>query len=202
MLLYPACVLQLGTMVCEFTNTAVMTVLQLGGFDFVILDNEHGPFNSESVAHMSRYARAIGLTPIVRVPDHQYTYIAHAMDAGTATRAHTHRQQSTFAQCDHGCSLCRSRVPRFAFESDWCWWAWTVVRLLRCAMFAGAQGIMFPRILNAEQVRACVNMTLYPPQGTQRTSLAAASACVCALQLSSCLALPLYCVPQRSVLIS
>ena len=36
------------------------------GFDFVILDNEHGPSSTESLEHMMRAARGAGVMPIVR----------------------------------------------------------------------------------------------------------------------------------------
>jgi 2-dehydro-3-deoxyglucarate aldolase/4-hydroxy-2-oxoheptanedioate aldolase len=52
------------------------------GFDFVIIDNEHGAFGIESIADLSRMARILGLTPIVRVPDLAYPYVAQSLDAG------------------------------------------------------------------------------------------------------------------------
>lgn len=71
-----------GTMVVEFRQPAVMQLLANAGFDFVIIDNEHGPFNIETIADLSRAARHLGLTPIVRVPDSAYPYIAQSLDAG------------------------------------------------------------------------------------------------------------------------
>lgn len=59
-----------------------MYALKNGGLDFVIVDNEHGPFSMETVADLSRTARLLGLTPIVRPPDHSYTQITKALDAG------------------------------------------------------------------------------------------------------------------------
>ncbi|MBI2871928.1 MAG: hypothetical protein HYY00_01915 [Chloroflexi bacterium] len=38
------------------------------GFDFVVIDVEHEPFNDESVADLIRIADGAGLTPIVRMP--------------------------------------------------------------------------------------------------------------------------------------
>lgn len=72
----------LGTMVAEIRQPAIMQLLVNGGFDFAIIDNEHGPFNIETIADLSRTAVALGITPIVRVPDIAYPYIAQALDGG------------------------------------------------------------------------------------------------------------------------
>ena len=73
----------LGTMVAEIRQPAIMQLLVNGGFDFAVIDNEHGPFTIETIADLSRTAVALGITPIVRVPDIAYPYIALALeDAG------------------------------------------------------------------------------------------------------------------------
>lgn len=69
-------------MLVEFRQPAVMRMLANAGLDWVIIDNEHGPFSIESVAELSRAARGVGLTPIVRVPVITYEQIAPAMDGG------------------------------------------------------------------------------------------------------------------------
>lgn len=52
------------------------------GLDFVYIDCEHGSFFLETAVGMIRAAEAIGITPIVRVPDQQPSLIMHALDAG------------------------------------------------------------------------------------------------------------------------
>ena len=71
-----------GTMVVEFRQPSVMQVLKNAGYDFATIDMEHGVFDYESVADLSRFGRHIGITPLVRVPDKQYPYIARALDVG------------------------------------------------------------------------------------------------------------------------
>ena len=71
-----------GTMVVEIRQPAVMQLLANAGFDFVIIDNEHGPFNIETIAELSRAAIYVGLTPIVRIPDLAYPYVAQSLDSG------------------------------------------------------------------------------------------------------------------------
>ena len=52
------------------------------GFDYVILDQEHGSFGMAEVVQMIRAAEATGVTPFVRVPDHDPTSIRRALEAG------------------------------------------------------------------------------------------------------------------------
>ena len=40
------------------------------GYDFVMIDCEHGPATLDQVEHMVRAAESFGITPIARVPDH------------------------------------------------------------------------------------------------------------------------------------
>ena len=72
----------IGTMTVEFRQPSVMQLLANAGFDFTIIDNEHGPFNIESIAGLSQAARQVGVTPLVRVPDLTYAYIAQSLDSG------------------------------------------------------------------------------------------------------------------------
>jgi 2-keto-3-deoxy-L-rhamnonate aldolase RhmA len=72
----------IGTMVVEIRQPSVMQLLANAGFDFVIIDNEHGPFSIETLADLCREARHVGLTPIVRVPDWGYPHLAQPLDAG------------------------------------------------------------------------------------------------------------------------
>lgn len=71
-----------GTMLVEIRQPAIMTMLANGGFDFVLVDNEHGPFSVETVAELCRAARAEGVTPVVRVPELTYAHVAQSLDGG------------------------------------------------------------------------------------------------------------------------
>jgi 4-hydroxy-2-oxoheptanedioate aldolase len=74
--------LAVGTMIGELRQMSVIQALLNAGLDWVILDNEHGSFNPETLADLSRTGRALGVTPIVRVPVLAYQYIAQVLDAG------------------------------------------------------------------------------------------------------------------------
>lgn len=74
--------LVIGTMLVELRQPSVMTMLANAGFDFVLIDNEHGPFSVETIADLSRAARDAGVTPIVRIPELTYAHVAQALDGG------------------------------------------------------------------------------------------------------------------------
>ena len=46
-----------GTMLVEIRQPGIMTMLANAGFDFVLVDNEHGPFSIETIAELCRAAR-------------------------------------------------------------------------------------------------------------------------------------------------
>ena len=50
--------------------------------DFVVLDTEHGSLGFDRVVDMLRAADGVGITPLVRVPDHTPHHILRALDAG------------------------------------------------------------------------------------------------------------------------
>ena len=52
------------------------------GYDFVMIDCEHGPMNLDQVEHMVRAAEVFGITPIARVPDHADHTILRYLDRG------------------------------------------------------------------------------------------------------------------------
>jgi 2-keto-3-deoxy-L-rhamnonate aldolase RhmA len=51
-------------------------------FDFVFLDCEHGPMSYDQVEQCARAAEATGITPIVRVPNHEESTILRYLDRG------------------------------------------------------------------------------------------------------------------------
>lgn len=71
-----------GTMLAELRQPSAMQLLRNGGFQFAIIDNEHGAFGIETLANLCKTGQYIGLTPIVRVPDFAYPYVAQTLDVG------------------------------------------------------------------------------------------------------------------------
>jgi 2-keto-3-deoxy-L-rhamnonate aldolase RhmA len=63
-------------------TTHAIEILGDLGFDFVVIDEEHAPFNRESIDLALLAAKANGTAGIVRVPDARATGILSALDCG------------------------------------------------------------------------------------------------------------------------
>ena len=60
----------------------VIDMLGLNGFDFIVIDCQHGPFGIETAERMARAAAATGLAAAVRIPRLDEVEILKALDAG------------------------------------------------------------------------------------------------------------------------
>jgi 4-hydroxy-2-oxoheptanedioate aldolase len=65
-------------------SAEVTEILAEAGFDFVIIDLEHGYFGTESVANLIRAAELGGAAALVRVPQEAAEQIGKALDLGSA----------------------------------------------------------------------------------------------------------------------
>lgn len=63
-------------------DPAVTALLASSGYDFVIIDREHGPIDVQSAANHVRAAEANGIVPIVRVLTNDPTQIQQSLDIG------------------------------------------------------------------------------------------------------------------------
>ncbi|HKL11062.1 MAG TPA: aldolase/citrate lyase family protein [Clostridia bacterium] len=71
-------------MFCNFNSPEAVEILGLAGFDFVILDMEHGPFTFETVQNLSRAAELRGMTALARTTSGSRTDILRALDTGVS----------------------------------------------------------------------------------------------------------------------
>ncbi len=74
--------LQLGTGFGQLRSPEVAKILAAAGFQWAFLDAEHGGFDLETLQDICGTAVMVGLSPIVRVADLQYSLIARALDCG------------------------------------------------------------------------------------------------------------------------
>jgi 2-keto-3-deoxy-L-rhamnonate aldolase RhmA len=72
----------IGTMIAQFAEPEIGRILAAAGFEFVVIDNEHGAFTLESNLQITIAARPTGLVTVVRVPDAEYHLIARTLDSG------------------------------------------------------------------------------------------------------------------------
>lgn len=73
----------LGTWVKLSTPESV-EILAYAGFDFVVVDLEHTTMDLAAASAHIAMARALGVDPLVRVPDHGHSVIQRVLDAGAA----------------------------------------------------------------------------------------------------------------------
>lgn len=66
----------------RFGSGAAVEILGYAGFDFVVIDMEHGPFGYETALELARAARSVGMSSVVRVPENRPAYIMRALDIG------------------------------------------------------------------------------------------------------------------------
>ena len=76
--------LLIGTMISELRNPNFAYLLAEAGFDYFILDNEHGAYSPESVSDIIAGARGAGIPVIVRIPEIKRETILKPLDSGAA----------------------------------------------------------------------------------------------------------------------
>ena len=66
----------------KFIDPAVAEIMGFAGFDFVIIDAEHGPISIENAQNMIRAAESVNITPVIRVGNNDEALILRALDIG------------------------------------------------------------------------------------------------------------------------
>ena len=69
---------------CKTTAPEMIECLGYAGFDFCILDQEHGPIGMETLQSLVRAAEVSGICPIVRAGEINETGISHPLDVGVS----------------------------------------------------------------------------------------------------------------------
>lgn len=67
---------------CKMNDPAVYEIAGLAGFDYAIIDMEHGPISYEKAQDLIRACELHKLSPVVRVPKNEEHYILRALDIG------------------------------------------------------------------------------------------------------------------------
>lgn len=73
----------LGTMITTFCGVDIPKILMECGYDYAIIDREHGSFTTRETADMIAVARAIGLPILVRIPEPKREHILQTMEMGS-----------------------------------------------------------------------------------------------------------------------
>jgi 2-keto-3-deoxy-L-rhamnonate aldolase RhmA len=71
-----------GHMVMEFGTRGVAKIVEAADVDFVVYDMEHSGFSMDRVFDLIAWSKAASFTPMVRVPQGRYHFLARVLDAG------------------------------------------------------------------------------------------------------------------------
>ena len=74
--------LVIGTMISEIRNPNLAYMLAQCGFDYFIIDNEHGAYCPETISAMIAAARGAAISVIVRIPEIRREAIMKPLDSG------------------------------------------------------------------------------------------------------------------------
>lgn len=74
----------LGTMVATFASPDIAKILQACGFDYFIVDCEHGSFTTREVANILAEARGAGIPALVRIPEMRREHALKFMEMGAS----------------------------------------------------------------------------------------------------------------------
>lgn len=66
------------------SSPEVVEIIALAGFDFALLDSEHGPLSAETAYRLILAAEARGIEPFVRVGEHDKQTVLKFLDAGAS----------------------------------------------------------------------------------------------------------------------
>ena len=66
----------------KLSSPAVVEIMGLAGFDYVIIDCEHGPLNMLQAEEMVRAAELAGMSSVIRVANKDPVMISRALDIG------------------------------------------------------------------------------------------------------------------------
>jgi 2-keto-3-deoxy-L-rhamnonate aldolase RhmA len=71
-----------GHMISEFGTRGIARIAASAGVDFVMLDMEHTGYDTERIADLCAWFRAVDVAPMVRIPQGLYHFCARTLDVG------------------------------------------------------------------------------------------------------------------------
>lgn len=114
----------IGTMVQEMRNPSIVQILKQVGFDFFMIDMEHGSYSLETAADIIRVGRLLDICPLVRVAGPRYELIARVLDQGAMgvmvprveTREHVETLVNAMKYPPVGKRGCSSDAPHSEYD--------------------------------------------------------------------------------------
>ena len=72
----------IGTMISLVENPDIAKIIKLCGFDYMIIDNEHGCYDYSTIARICSVSKAIDFSTLVRIPEPRREIVLKYMDMG------------------------------------------------------------------------------------------------------------------------
>ena len=73
-----------GAMIFEFFSPGIPIILKNAGCEFAIFDMEHGGLSLEQFKVLATVSNSNNISPLIRIPEVSYNYVARALDLGAA----------------------------------------------------------------------------------------------------------------------
>jgi len=73
-----------GAMIFEFFSPGIPIILKNAGCEFIIFDMEHGGLSLEQFKILATISNSNDISPLIRIPEVSYNYVARALDLGAA----------------------------------------------------------------------------------------------------------------------
>jgi len=73
-----------GAMIFEFFSPGIPIILKNAGCEFIIFDMEHGGLSLEQFKLLATISNSNNISPLIRIPEVSYNYVARALDLGAA----------------------------------------------------------------------------------------------------------------------
>ena len=71
-----------GTMITMVEHPDIAKIVKVSGFDYMVIDNEHGTFDYSTVARICSVAKVIDMPTIIRIPEPRREMVLKYMDMG------------------------------------------------------------------------------------------------------------------------
>lgn len=135
----------------KLSSPQIAEIAGHAGFDFVIIDTEHGPLAMETVENLVRASEAASIVPLVRVYENIPALISRALDVGASGVLAPHIRSRADAERLAGAArfapegdrgvCCYVRAARFSHLDRYQYFASTNSEVLTVAMIEGMEGV-------------------------------------------------------------
>lgn len=153
--------LLLGTMISEIASPNLPRMMKVAGYDYLIVDCEHGMFDFSQLSAMIAVGNTIGLPVLIRIPTIGREHITKLLDAGAdgflVPMVNTKEQAQTLVQWAKYTPLGRRGISTTRAHTGYC-----PPKLSDYMKSANAHTILFTQIETLEAVENAAEIASVP----------------------------------------